>query len=245
VKPVKQQTNSPPKQSPPKQELVASTPQRLLAATSDEALDRHLAEWGGVGGRLFAFNGSTGIHRTLDDGVEVPSGTQFVAFLHETRKGYIRFNNGAPPDVHMVRIDENDDIDRAALGDNDKVKWPVGLNGEREDPFKEQFAIPMARDDEGGERFIYVARGVVAMNSVGYLLGSWRHHAKRAEGLIPVVSVENGTYPNKRFGGRKPKPVLRILRWVTKTGAPPPSSEPKQAIEKPSLSKDLNDSIGF
>jgi hypothetical protein len=62
-KPVKQQTDSPPKQqtaSPPKQQLVVSTPQQQLpATTSGEALDRHLAEWGGAGGRLLTFNGST------------------------------------------------------------------------------------------------------------------------------------------------------------------------------------------
>jgi hypothetical protein len=181
------------------------------------------------------------IHRTLDDGVEVPSGTQFVAFLHETRKGYIRFNNGAPPSVYMVRIDEDADIpDRKTLGDNDKAAWPIGQSGDREDPWKMQFCIPMARYDAGGERFIYIARGIVA-RSVEDLLGSWRYHPKRAAGLVPVLSVENGTYPSKRFGGRKPKSVLRTVFWVTKTGSPAPET-PKE-IEKPK--PDFNDSVGF
>ena len=191
---------------------------------------------------MFAFNGSTGIYRTLDDGVEVPVGTKFVALLHETRKGYIKFNgDGALPDVHMVRIDEDADIERddERLGDNDKTKWPIGLNGEPEDPWKEQYAIPMMRYDAGGELYAYIARGIVAMNSAGDLLGRWRYHPKRATGLIPVIRLESGTYPSRRFGGRKPKPVLKIDDWVTRTGAPPP------ATEQLSLSDELNDKIDY
>ena len=216
---------------------TVSAPQ--LPTTSDEAIDRHLAEWGGSGGRVFAFNGSTGIFRTVDDGVEVPVGTRFVAFLHETRKGYIKFNGqGVPPDVRMVRIDENAKVpERDELGDNDQSQWPIGLSGEPKDPWKPQSAIPMPRHDSGGELYVYVARGIVAMNSAGDLLGRWRYHPKRKVGLVPVIHIESGTYPSKRYGGRKPKPLLVIDGWVTKTGEPPPE------IKQLSLKDELNDSI--
>jgi hypothetical protein len=75
------------------------------------------------------------------------------------------------------------------------------------------------------------------MNSVGDLLGRWRHHPKRQDGLIPVVKIENGTYPSKRFGGLKPKPVLTIVGWVTRTGAPPPPPVPAGV--------EMNDQIPF
>jgi len=226
---------------PPQQQnvLTVKAPQRP-PATVDEAMDRHLAEWGGAGGRIIAFNGSTGIHRTIDDDVEVPGGSKFVALLHLTQKGFIQFHgDGTPPDVRMVRIDENADIEREDLGDLDQSQWPIGMNGEREDPWKPQFVIPMQRHDAGGELFIYVARGVVAMNSVGDLLGRWRHHPKRKAGFIPVVRVENGTYFSKRFNGRKPKPILAIDGWVTLTGEPAPE------LPKPTLAEELNDKIGF
>ena len=186
-----------------KQQVTVNAPQP--PATSVAALERHLAEWGGNGGRMFQFNGSTGIYRTLDDGVEVPVGTKFVARLHETRRGYIKFNgDGARPDVRMVRIDEDADIKRDTLGDSDEAKWPIGLNGEPEDPWKEQYGIPMMRHDAGGELYAYVARGIVAMNSAGDLLGRWRWHPKRKAGLIPVIRIESGTYPSRRLAVTSP-----------------------------------------
>ena len=229
-------------QPPPQQQhqLTVKAPQ-LPPATVDEALDRHLAEWGGAGGRIFAFNGSTGIFRTIDDGVEVPTGMKFVAMLHETQKGFIKFNgDGAPPDVRMVRIYEDADIERDELGDLDRSQWPIGLNGEPEDPWKAQFAIPTQRYDAGGEVFIFIARGVVAMNSVGDLLGRWRGHPKRKAGFIPVIRIESGTYPSKKFGGRKPKPMLVIDGWVVAL-----TGEPAPELPKPTLAEELNDKIGF
>jgi hypothetical protein len=149
------------------QPLTASAePSVPVAITSDEALNRHLAEWCGSGGRFIAFNGSSGIHRTLDDAVEVPPETEFVALLHETQKGFIRFNEGAPPEVRMVSIRADAEVPRREeLGDLDQRTWPYGLDGNRQDPWKEQIAFPLARRDAGGELFVYVARGPVALNS--------------------------------------------------------------------------------
>src|SRR5262249_9477778 len=103
-KPIKQPTDpteqqiKETKQEQPLTVLHVQAPTQL-PTRSDEAIETHLAQWGGSGGRLFAFNGSTGIYRTLDDDVEVPCGTKFVALLHETRKGFIKFSqDGGPPD---------------------------------------------------------------------------------------------------------------------------------------------------
>jgi hypothetical protein len=221
------------------QQLAASTALAAPATTtSDEVLERHLGEWGGGGGRLISFNGSTGIHRTLDDGVEVAPRTDFVAFLHETQRGFIKFNIGAPPDLRMVSIGENAEVPRREeLGDLDESKWPYGLDGNRQDPWKEQIAIPLARRDAGGELFIYVARGSVALNSVVDLLGRWRRHPKRRADLIPVIALENGTYPSKKFGGFKPKPLFVFVDWVTKDGNPPPPPPP--------LGSEMNDGLEF
>src|SRR5262249_29874337 len=125
---------------------------------------------------------------------------------------------------------------REELGDLDKSQWPCGF-GQKQDPWKEQIAFPLARRDAGGELFVYVARGPVALNSVADLLGRWRRTPKRQSGLIPVIRLENGTYPSKKFGGFKPKPLLVIVGWVTKDGNPRPPPPP--------LSTEMNDSLDF
>ena len=231
----------------PTVEAVAQSKQQLLTtvaapqvpvvpATSEAALEENLAAWGGSGGRLFGFNGNTGIHRTLLDNVEVPAGTQFKAYLHETQKGFIKFNPGGPPDARMARIDQIGGApERDELGDHDKSQWPLGFSDQPEDPWKPQFAVPMERNDEGGELYVLVARGPVAMNSVEFLLGRWRRHSKRLQGLIPIIRIENSSYFSKRFQKNQPKPEYPFVTWVTKTGAPPPPPVP--------LSVEMNDAI--
>jgi hypothetical protein len=119
-----------------RQQLASSTALTAPAiTTSDEALERHLSEWGGSGGRLVAFNGSTGIHRTVDDGVEVPSGTEDVAFLHETQRGHIKFNNGAPPDVCMISISADAEVPpREELATSTKANGHTAWTAERRTP---------------------------------------------------------------------------------------------------------------
>jgi hypothetical protein len=205
-KSVNQQTSQSEPKLQPRQEVAAVNAPPLVPATSNnDALERHLTEWGGSGGRMFMFNGQTGVFRTTDDDVEVKPGTKFIAFLHETRKGFIRFNGaGVPPDVKMVRIDENADVVRDELGDLDESKWPLSMDRTRqEDPWKPQYAIPMARFDTGSE-----PRGVVAMNSAGDLLGRWRWHPKRSLGLVPVIRIESGKY-----WSRKSTAISLSRRW--------------------------------
>jgi hypothetical protein len=96
------------------------------------------------------------------------------------------------------------------------------LGRQQAGPLERANCNPIGATRPGGELFVYVARGSVALNSVADLLGRWRRHPKRQAGLIPVIRLENGTYPSKKFGGFKPKPLLLIFDWVTKDGSPQP-----------------------
>jgi hypothetical protein len=194
---------------------------------SAEARERHLADWGGTAGRLIAFNGSSGIHRTLDDDVEVPAGRKFIAVLDQCQRGYVKFNEGAPPTLAMVRLGEDTDIPaREELGDNDPAEWPINqLSGQPDDPWKLQIIFPLIGCDDDSGIFGYVARGPVALNAAGDLLGRFRYSHKRHRGLVPVIELGSGTYQSKKFGPR-PKPILKIVDWVNPDGSPAPSPAP-------------------
>ena len=196
-------------------------------SVDEEALERHLAEWAGPGGRLLAFNGSTGIHRLLDDDTEVPPGQLYRALLTQYRRGFIRFNQEAPPSLVMVGLGENADLPtRESLGDTDPKKWSVNeLTGQPDDPWKPQVTFPVISCDAAAELVIHVARGVVAINAVDGLLGRWRHHPKRKQGLIPIVQINNGTYYSRKFGCDRPKPEFKITGWVSEDDAPPPQAQ--------------------
>jgi hypothetical protein len=213
-----------------------------VTMTSAVAIEKHLDAWssGPLIGRLIGFNGQDGIYRILDDDTEIPAGTEFVALLDQTYKGWIKFNgDGEKPDTRMVGISEDRDVPtREKLGDLDQSQWPLNKrSNRREDPWKEQFVVPLLSRDAGREPFALVMRGVTAMNAVQSLLARYRYHPKAKQGLYPVIRLDSGTYLNKRFNGRLPKPVLSIVDWVTKDGAPPPPPAP--------LAGELNDQISF
>jgi hypothetical protein len=204
-----------------------------------EAVERHLAEWAGPGGRLLAFNGSTGVHRLLDDDTEVSPGQLFRAYLLEYRRGYIRFNPDTPPTVVMVGLGEKADLPaRESLSDPDPRDWPISeLTNQPDDPWKLQATFPIISCDGADELFIYVARGVVALNAVDGLLGRWRHHPKRKQGFVPIIQINNSTYYSKKFGCDRPKPEFRITGWVAED-APPPEA-PAQ------IAAPFNDEVPF
>jgi hypothetical protein len=206
--------------------VPAVSPPSAPPVNSEEAIERHLAQWSGPGGRLYAFNGSTGIHRLLDDGTDMPAGQLFRAYLRDYRRGFIRFNGDDPPSLKMVGLSENADLPtRESLGDNDPTQWPISeQTNQPEDPWKPQATFPIVTTDDAAELYLYVARGIVALNAVDSLLGRWRHHPKRKQGFLPVIAIYNGTYYSRKFNCDRPKPEFRITGWVSEDDAPPPAS---------------------
>jgi hypothetical protein len=201
---------------------VVPTPAAPTPASSDAALERNLAEWAGPAGRMMAFNGQTGIHRTLDDNVEVELPARCTAYLTATQRGFIKFNVDAPPTVHMVGIaEEAEPVARETLGDPEGT-WPISdFTGKPEDPWKFQYVFPIVSDGAGNELFLYVARGMVATLAVESLLGKWRWHPKRRMGPLPVIEISNGTYFSKKYKSDRPKPLFAIVDWVTAEGEAP------------------------
>ena len=207
-------------------------------ATSKTALEQHLAELAGTGGRYLQPDGSKGIHRTTDDDVEMPMPATFLCPLQAARWGHIMFpKDGSPPKLFMVGIAEETKFHtRESLGDNDPENWEFSeFTGQRRDPYQEQIVFPIIRTDSSGEIFTYVARGAVALRAVRDLLGRWRWHPKRQLGLTPVVEIGNGTYKHAKFGDR-PKPTFKIVDWVRPNGSQPAPQTSEEV---------LNDTLPF
>jgi hypothetical protein len=195
----------------------------LTGTTSREAFNRHIADWSGnsMQALMVGFNGNTGIYSVMSDGTEIPPGSEFVAAVDQLRKGWIKFNDGAPRDTVMIGIAEDGELPaRDELGDNDPAKWGPGLDGRPRDPWQPQYLLPLQSRNEGGELFIFVARSVTAMNTVEGLLNRVRLHPKARAGMLPVIKLMSGSFQNKKFNKIQPKPLLPITGWVNADGTP-------------------------
>ena len=167
------------------QAIVPVTP----APTSEAALERNLAEEAGPGGRLCAHNLQDGYLRTLDDGVRIKEPWRVRAHLAQLRRGFIMFNMDGPPTVYDRGIAEDAPaFQRDELPHRDQSLWPISdFTGQPDEALKSQITFPVVTCDDAAEVFIYVARGAVAEGAVRTLLGAWRYHPKRKQGLIPIV----------------------------------------------------------
>src|SRR5262249_49600333 len=92
-------------------------------------------------GRLIKFT-KDGTFITSDDEAEISDTTDFVVLADQTLVGWLKFNDEAPPDRIMgLLYDGFVPPSRKQLGDLDQAKWPIGLSGAPEDPWKHQMYL--------------------------------------------------------------------------------------------------------
>ena len=214
------------------------------AATSEEAFERNLAEWGSGGGTLLTPNGlDGGFQTTGSDKVDV-AGIIFVAHLDECRKEWIKFNGeGNLPDVVGIGIYENAELPaREELGDLDQSLWPLNRRNEITDPWSEQYRVPIVATDASGAIYELTSRSLTSKYAFRGLIDRYGKHPQRRKGLVPLITLETGTYFNKNLNADKPKPVYKIVGWVEKDGSAPTK---KSDLITSGVHPELNDDIPF
>src|SRR5262249_39014702 len=98
-------------------------------------------------GRLIKFT-REGMFVTADDEAEITDTTDFVALCDQTLVGWLKFNDDAPPDRAMgLLYDGFVPPPRSQLGDLDRAKWPMGLSGAPEDPWRHQMYLVLQGDN--------------------------------------------------------------------------------------------------
>jgi hypothetical protein len=153
---------------------------------------------------------------------------EFVADVHATRGGYIKFGEkGQTPEKHLGSIYPKDEAPlRSSLGNTDQSAWAKGRFGdEPEDPWTAVIEIPL-KHKETGEEFLFCAQSKTSLGAARDFLTQAR---RVPQGFSPVIRLGVGSFKS-RFGQIK-KPVLSIVGKVPSSGA---------ANEPP-----FNDSLGF
>jgi hypothetical protein len=227
--------------------------QMLTGPRSDEAFERHMQEMGSAGNPILTPNLSDGDFRSGGEVVNV-DGVPFVMHTDESRKGVIRFNGiGNLPTKISVGLYEDAELpSREELGDTDQSLWELDrYNNQPIDPWQSEVVVPIVSTAPDGTIYELASRSPTALFAIRGLLDRVHRHPQRTKGLVPIVTMKIGTYPNRKFGRDMFKPVYQIIGWCEKDGSAPAkkpdpiSSGPDGGGTKTGGQAEFNDKIPF
>jgi hypothetical protein len=190
-----------------------------------------------IAGRLVKFDKS-GNFVCPDTDESIDPNEDFVALADETLIGWIKFSpDGEPPDRRAGLLYEGFILPpRESLGDLNQAKWPIGLSGQNEDPWRHQIMLVLQRRGTG-ELFTFATVSPTGRRAVGTLL----RHSDRLRSShpdhYPVVRLKPSgfTHRDERIG------------WVATPSFAVVGRAPKASAATPdtSLKADLNDALPF
>jgi hypothetical protein len=191
----------------------------LKLLNQNTALTQHANPWleaaeetGGGFGKLLKFNKGDWLIGEDD----VPEGKEFIAFIDEVARGWVRF--GDRTDRQIVKVRDGHAPKREELGDDDPSQWEVDENtGKPRDPWVFQWLLPMAAVDAEGDLVVFVTSSKGGMGAIGHLCRVYGRSQRN--GLLPIVAIKTASYKHPEWG-KIQKPDLPIVGWHG-TAAPP------------------------
>jgi hypothetical protein len=215
---------------------VANT-QTNVPAIPSNAVDTYLNEHcGGGSGVLFKFAKDQRFRR-VDDGEEIPLGTQFTVVYDQIQVGWIKFNGkGEPPERKMGALFQGFlPPPREELGDDDQSLWEVGLSGKAADPWQQQILLPLQAED--GELFIFGTTSITGRRAVGRVIDECRKMLRREPNDYPVIKLALSSFQHREERiGRVTVPAFVRVGKTPKTG---------MAAIDTSIAADMNDEVPF
>jgi hypothetical protein len=173
-------------------------------------------EAGGGFGKLLKFN--KGDWEVGDD--PIPEGTEYIAFIDEVARGWVRFEDKKVTDRKIVKVRDGHPPKREDLDDDDESQWEVDeKTGKPRDPWVLQWLLPMAPVDAEGDLVVFVTSSKGGMSAIGLLCKVYGRSQRN--GLLPIVALKTAHYKHPEYG-KVAKPDLPIVSWH---GAPPPQME--------------------
>ena len=209
----------------------SNVPALPSTANISSCLDEHC---GGGSGVLFKFAKDQRFRR-IDDGEEIPLGTEFTVIYDQIQVGWIRFyGKGMPPERKMGPLFEGfSPPPRDTLGETDPSVWEKGLSGQPVDPWQQQVLLPLQAAD--GELFIFGTTSSTGRRAVGRVIDECTKMLRREPDQYPVVKLALGSFQHRDDRvGRVTVPAFVRVGKTPKTGT---------AKIDTSIEADLNDEI--
>lgn len=188
----------------------------------------------GVVGRLVKFN-KEGKFVFADDDEAIAESEDFVVLADQTLISYVKFLDGeAPLRVGGLLYQGFLLPPREQLGDTNPTKWPIGLSGTPEDPWRHEMLVVLRRPLTL-ELMTFSTMSKTGRRAVGTLLKHYDRLQSGNPGAYPVVRLKPGGYQDRRYG------------WVAVPNFVVVGMANGHAPDVPdtSLKAALNDEIGF
>jgi hypothetical protein len=207
------------------------TPNTLMNSTAltptetSDAYDLFTDEGGGNFGKLLKFN--KGRYTVNDNDVAI--GSEYVALVHELRRGWVRFEDGRPVEYRLGLVrDGYQFLPRDSLGSTDERRWERDKKGKPKDPWQKQYYQPLIHL-ETDELVTFVTSSVGGEQAIRDLVRIYK--PKKASSEAPIVSLQTDAYEHDQYG-RVQIPVFKFEGWHD-LGFVPSAPKPATAVPAP------------
>src|SRR5262249_54584705 len=121
----------------------------------------------------------------------------FIAICAETLISYVRFHDGEPPERIGGLLYQGFTLPpRETLGDTDPARWPIGLSGQPEDPWRHEIMLVLKRPATL-ELATFATASRTGRRAVGNLLRHFDRMQRTEPGASPVVRLRPGGFTHK------------------------------------------------
>ena len=169
----------------------------------------------------------------------VALGTEFISYPASWLKVWAKFADNKVAERLLFRVAHGEEPpERDELDDRDQSTWGSGIDGKPQDPWLLQYLLPL-ENPVSGEIVVFATASLGGKRAIGDLCTIWGKRVKRGQHGLPVVQLQSGEMPTKKFG-RVPCPVLKITGW-TDTADSSFIEQPPPAVSE----KDFGEEIPF
>jgi hypothetical protein len=216
---------------------VAATTPAPLAGDNRTAAERYIDDVApsSIAGQMIKFS-KEGKFIVTETEEEISPDRDFVALCDETLVGWIKFSedDSTPPDRIMGLLYRGFIPPlRDTLGDLDQTKWPEGLSGQPEDPWRHQMCLVL-QDPVSLALFTFVTSSITGRRAVGNLLRHFdRMRRNDPDSGHPIVRCKPSGYESKKKG----------VGWVNTPSFAVVGRWPTAPLFDTSVAADMNDKI--
>jgi hypothetical protein len=144
----------------------------------------------------------------------VPSDTEVVPHMEETKIGWLKWQNGEVVEERMFAWATGHPY-REDLGDLDRDLWEVDPDtGKAKDCWSETSTIPL-KFPQTGQECTFTTASDGGRKAIAKLIYAWRYGVSQGKTGLPVVKLGEDSYQHKiKSRGRIYYPVFTIARWA-------------------------------